>query len=85
GIACLAAVVTGRLTRRLVELASLLRLPLAFPGRAPSRVAVALGGRRATDIDRLLRADLRGMSPNGGATHLLRLVAALNRHDRLTR
>jgi putative nucleotidyltransferase with HDIG domain len=95
----IAAVSTGvliglqHLARRLLPLAALLSLTLVFPDTAPSRFRLALRGASARDLDRALnditarRAGL--VRPSGDTQHaaeeLLVLVAALSRHDRLTR
>lgn len=80
--------VVGRLTRRLLPLATLLRLTLIFPDRAPSRFGVAL--RSGTVRQMRLRArelerDGLGSSPAEAAENAIVLVNGLGRHDRLTR
>jgi len=78
----------GRFTRRLLPLATLLRLTLIFPDRAPSRFGVALRSgtvrqmrRRARELER----DGLGSSPAEAAENAIVLVNGLGRHDRLTR
>jgi len=75
-------VLVGRLARRLLPLAALLRLTLLFPDRAPSRLAVALtaSSRWRLDVERRRPA---GGDPN--VRTLVTLAASLNDHDRLTR
>ncbi len=70
--------------RRLLPLAALLELSIQFPGRAPSRYAVA---RQAGSI-RQLEIIANGVpddDPVRAATTILALVASLSRHDRITR
>jgi putative nucleotidyltransferase with HDIG domain len=83
-----------RLTKRLAPLAALCDMAVLFPGRAPTRLAVA---RRAGDV-RLLRAVANGeasdnatgatpqlSTPADAAERILALVGALRAHDRHTR
>lgn len=77
-----------RAARRLLPLAVLLKLSLAFPDRAPSRYAVA---RRSGNL-RQLEATVEEAHQNGDRTDVTRaaetilaLVGALNAHDRSTR
>ncbi len=77
-----------RLTRRLLPLAVLLGLTLAFPDQAPSRFRIAM--RIGTTVQlREIIADARagriGDTPAEAAEKLLELVGALSVHDRLTR
>ncbi len=86
--ATVALVAAGRLVRRLLPLAALMRLSLVFPDGAPSRFRMALrSGTTATLEERL--ADARRLSaertPSQSAQLLLELVALLDVHDRLTR
>ena len=80
--------VVDRYTRRLLPLATLLKLSLVFPDQAPSRFKVAL---RSGSVDRLEErvADAarraKSATPGESAARLLELVAMLNIHDRLTR
>jgi putative nucleotidyltransferase with HDIG domain len=76
-----------RAVRRLLPVAALLRLSIAFPDRAPSRFRVAL---RATTLAGLRRRLERGdldHSPDqrDAVASLLALAAAMNAHDRRTR
>lgn len=80
--------VVGRLTRRLLPLATLLRLTLIFPDKAPSRFGVAL--RSGTVRQMRLRArelerDGLGSTAAEAAENAIVLVNGLGRHDRLTR
>lgn len=75
--------VVGRVTRRLLPLATLLRLTLVLPDRVPNRAAAV---RRTYSPERL-RARLEqasGDGPEPDVTLLLELVTALGRHDRAT-
>jgi HD-GYP domain-containing protein (c-di-GMP phosphodiesterase class II) len=80
--------IVDRYARRLLPLATMLRLTLAFPDRAPSRFALALrsgSGRalqRAVDAE---NAEEEYGTPQPAAERVLALLAAMNRHDRFTR
>ncbi len=82
----LAFFVFQRLAQRLIPLATLLRLSLLFPDRAPSRFAVAR--RRVRDLEaetawvRSARAD---DTPARATETIVTLVAALTAHDKATR
>jgi hypothetical protein len=81
-------IVADRCTRRLLPLAALFSLTLAFPDRAPSRFRLAI--RTGTTLQlRKTIADARegriGTTPAESAEKLLELVSALSLHDRLTR
>jgi hypothetical protein len=88
GGALLTSVLVGRLARRLLPLAMLLRLSLVFPDRTPSRFGVAL---RAGTVHRLrreleaVRTHGIGDDANHAAETVLVLAAAMNAHDPLTR
>jgi len=91
GILLLCTIVAAsveRVARRLLPLAVLLRLSLAFPDRAPSRFAVArrYGNVRVLE-ERIRIARERGVDddPSRAAAEILSLVAALSAHDRKTR
>lgn len=87
-IATLVMIVAQRVLRRLLPLAALLSLTLVFPDETPSRFGVALRGMSARRLDhRLAHLDDEGLgeTPREAASTLLELVAALSRHDRLTR
>jgi HD-GYP domain-containing protein (c-di-GMP phosphodiesterase class II)/outer membrane biosynthesis protein TonB len=78
------AIGAERIARRFLPLATLLKLSMLFPARAPSRFKVA---RRAGSIRQL--EDLSGPNADGDAGRaaeaILTLVAALGAHDRRTR
>ena len=88
-LAALAALfVAERAVRRLSPLAVLLRLSLAFPDRAPSRLRVARkSGNLRRLRDQLERARRRGEETDltRAAENILALAAALSAHDRRTR
>ncbi|MEX0664993.1 MAG: HD-GYP domain-containing protein [Acidimicrobiia bacterium] len=86
GAATVATLGADVLARRLLPLTALLRLTLAFPDHAPSRLRVAL---RASNVRRL---QTRVQSPEHAdlpdaerAVDIVALAAALNSHDRRTR
>jgi putative nucleotidyltransferase with HDIG domain len=75
-----------RLAQRLIPLATLLRLALLFPDRAPSRFAVAR--RRVRDLEaEVASVGTAGQSdaPTRATETIVTLVAALTAHDRATR
>ncbi|MEI6401862.1 MAG: HD domain-containing phosphohydrolase, partial [Actinomycetota bacterium] len=76
-----------RVVRRALPLASLLDLSLHFPGQAPSRLAITLRVASTTDLSLLLSRyrETGADEPAAAAEHLLELVAALSKHDRVTR
>ena len=80
--------VLDRVARRLLPIAALLKLSLAFPGEVPSRYKVARtrGGSRELQAE-VDEARQHGLSDDRteAATTVLRLVAALSTHDRATR
>jgi hypothetical protein len=88
GAAVAAVVVTQRLAKRLLPLAWLLQLTLAFPDRAPSRLSIARRAARGRAL-RKAAADARrdglGDDATAAASRALLLVAALGAHDRRTR
>jgi putative nucleotidyltransferase with HDIG domain len=86
--ATVALITAGKLSRRLLPLATLMRLSLVFPDGAPSRFRVARrSGTVATLEERLAdaRAADRDRTTFEAAQLLLQLVAHLDDHDRLTR
>jgi hypothetical protein len=88
GAATLVLFAAGRLTRRLLPLAALLRLSLVFPDETPSRLQTALrAGSLNTLEDRraLVEQAKAAKTPIESAQLLLELVSALDAHDRLTR
>ena len=79
---------TDRVMRRLLPLATLLDLTLLFPDQAPSRYRMALrNGASNVELQELIDryTQSRNTSTASAAEHLLDLVAALSRHDRITR
>ena len=77
-----------KLARRLLPLATLFGLTLAFPDQAPSRYHLALrNGSTAQLRVRIAeaRAGKLGDTPEEAAERVLELVMALSVHDRLTR
>jgi putative nucleotidyltransferase with HDIG domain len=82
------ALVLERAARRLLPLAVLLQLSLAFPDRAPSRFTVARTAGNVRRLhERIADAKTRGVDddPAMAARQILELVAALSAHDRKTR
>lgn len=88
GISTLVVTLVERVARRLLPLATLLNLSLAFPDQAPSRFKLA---RQAGNVrvleQRVQEARERGLDrdPARAAETILSLVAALSAHDRKTR
>lgn len=77
-----------RAGRRLLPLAALFQLSLAFPDQAPSRFRSALRTGTVRQLEqRVAQIKAEGLSndPALAAETLIELVAALNRHDRVTR
>jgi putative nucleotidyltransferase with HDIG domain len=77
-----------RAARRLLPLAAMLQLSLAFPDQTPSRLSVALRAGSTSTLERRLD-DLRSGQMDGqpaqAATTILSLAASLSAHDRRTR
>jgi HD-GYP domain-containing protein (c-di-GMP phosphodiesterase class II) len=71
-------------TRRLLPVGALLELALAVPREAPSRFRLALATGTVDELAARLRGD-PGRDPQEAAEILLRLVAALDDHDLITR
>jgi HD-GYP domain-containing protein (c-di-GMP phosphodiesterase class II) len=82
--ATLVVSLTYAATRRLLPLGALLELALAFPREAPSRFRLALSTGTVEELAARLRDD-PGRDPQEACEILLRLVAALDDHDRITR
>jgi len=83
-------VLVHRLARRLLPLAVLLRMSLAFPGAAPSRFSVARAAANLRELEERLRiARTTGFDFDEDAGHaaeiILSLVAAVEAHERSTR
>ncbi|MBA2752217.1 MAG: HD domain-containing protein [Actinobacteria bacterium] len=84
----LTLVLVERQARRLLPLATLYKLTLLFPDRAPSRFGVALRAGTVRNLEERLAQGRRegvGRDPSQAAANTLVLVAALSRHDRRTR
>ncbi|MCB0996658.1 MAG: HD domain-containing protein, partial [Acidimicrobiales bacterium] len=77
-----------RSARRVLPLAALFRLSLVFPDKAPSRFRLAIRSQTTRTLERDIER-ARAAGEHGDVTEaaelVLVLVAALNRHDRLTR
>ena len=87
-LSTLVAYVIERLARRVLPLAVLLQLSLAFPDRAPSRFAMARTAGNVRRLEERIQAAKRnGLDddPARAARQVLELVAALSAHDRKTR
>jgi HD-GYP domain-containing protein (c-di-GMP phosphodiesterase class II) len=87
-VACstVALLAVDRVARRLLPVATLFRLALVFPDKAPSRFSVALRSGTARQLrERLSRGEELGATPGEAAENLLALVTALGKHDRITR
>lgn len=77
-----------RVARRLLPLAQLLNLALAFPDKAPDRLRVAFRAGSLRHLEqRLARAREHGVDdePTRAAATILALVGAITAHDRRTR
>ena len=86
--AVLVAVATERLARRLLPLATLLKLGMLFPDRAPSRFAVAreVGSLRRLQLRlREIEDDPAAATEASNAKTILALTIKLQDHDRKTR
>jgi HD domain-containing protein len=76
------AMAVERVARRLVPLATLLKLSMLFPDRAPSRFRIA---RKSGNVKHLESLQARADDAGDSATKILTLVTALSNHDRHTR
>ena len=87
GAATVVLIVVGKLSRRLLPLAALLRLSLVFPDGAPSRFRTALESGTVKSLEeRLTEAKRDPNAPTDvAARRLLALVGSLDTHDSLTR
>jgi putative nucleotidyltransferase with HDIG domain len=77
-----------KLAKRLLPLATLLRLSLIFPDQAPSRFKVALRASTVRNAEqRLAKAKAEGISdePTRATGEVLELIGTLTIHDRQTR
>ena len=80
--------VADRAARGLLPLAALFRLSLVFPDQAPSRFRAALRTGTVHQLEeRVSKVKAEGLSddPIVAAETLIELVAALSKHDRVTR
>jgi putative nucleotidyltransferase with HDIG domain len=78
------AVAVERAARRLLPLASLLRLTMLFPDQAPSRLRIArAAGTTGEQLSRLARSE--DDTAQIAAEKVLTLITALGDHDRKTR
>jgi putative nucleotidyltransferase with HDIG domain len=87
-ITTLVAVLVERVARRLLPLAALLQLSLAFPDQTPSRFKIARTAGSLRQLEqRIQTAKERGVDddPTRAAEQILELVAAISSHDRKTR
>jgi uncharacterized protein YjbI with pentapeptide repeats len=83
-VAVVVAFGVERAARRLLPLASLLRLTMLFPDRAPSRLRIArAAGTTGQQLDRLARSE--DDTAQVAAEKVLTLITALGNHDRKTR
>jgi len=86
GTAGLLAIGAGRLSRRLLPLAALLKMSMLFPDKAPSRLAVLRKVGSTRGLKRQLHAEEGTHSElNSAAIEILALATALGQHDRRTR
>ncbi len=87
-VALVVMIATERLARLAAPITVLLRMTMLFPDKAPNRVRLAM---RCSSTDELRRTLIEvnesglGSSANEAAETLMVLVAALSRHDRMTR
>jgi HD-GYP domain-containing protein (c-di-GMP phosphodiesterase class II) len=86
-IAWIAAIIGERIARPLLPLASLLKMSLLFPDRAPSRFAVAWRSGSTRQLDRYVHGHdhAHHREPVKVAAEILAMVTALSSHDRRTR
>src|SRR4051794_9060336 len=90
-VLCLSTVVVAlveRQCRRLLPLATLLKLSMVFPDKAPSRYGVALRAGTVRNLEeRVAAVQEHGLDdePSRAAAQILELVGALGVHDRATR
>src|SRR5688572_6541837 len=77
GFPTLAAILTGRASRRLLPLAALFRLSLIFPDQAPSRLRVALRSGTVRQLRHRIAAAKEGglgNDPTEASEYLLELI-----------
>ncbi|WP_083908387.1 HD-GYP domain-containing protein [Ilumatobacter coccineus] len=83
-----AMVAAERIARRVVPLATLFKLGLAFPDQVPSRLGLAMKIGTTSQLKKRIeehRVSPDGELPGDAARRLLELVGLLSRHDRMTR
>jgi HD-GYP domain-containing protein (c-di-GMP phosphodiesterase class II) len=87
GAAWLSVALGERLVKPLLPLASLLKMSLLFPDRAPSRFSVAWRSGSTRQLDRYAQGTDTSIHPEpmNAAVEILTLVTALSSHDRRTR
>ncbi len=86
--ATLVLVAIGRLSRRLLPLAALLKLSLCFPDAMPSRLRLAILSGTVKSLEKRVEEARRGVpgeTPAAAAERLLLLASSLDAHDELTR
>jgi putative nucleotidyltransferase with HDIG domain len=87
-ISALVVALVERQCRRLLPLATLLKLSMVFPDKAPSRFGVALRAGTVKNLEeRVAEVRAHGVDsePARAATQILELVGAMGVHDRATR
>src|SRR3954462_13154732 len=87
-VSTLVVAVGERHCRRLLPLATLLKLSMVFPDKAPSRFGVALRAGTVKNLEeRVVEMRSRGVDdePSRAAEQILELVGAMGVHDRGTR
>ncbi len=87
-ISAIVMLATDRVAKLAAPVALLLRISMVFPDRAPSRVRVAMRCSSEEELRKtLLEVNDGGLgdTANEAAETLMVLVAALSRHDRMTR
>ena len=87
-LATLALRIVDRQVRRLLPLASILRMSLVFPDHAPSRFSIALKTGSGRALERAVAnvdAQQTFATPQETAEAVVALLGAVSRHDRLTR
>jgi hypothetical protein len=87
-VATLTLRIVDRYARRLLPLATMLRLSLVFPDRAPSRFAIALKSGTGRALERAVEgaeAEAQFGTPQETAEAVVALIGRVGRHDRLTR
>jgi hypothetical protein len=89
GLAILVVTGTDRITRKAMPLATLLRMAMLFPDRAPSRFRLARRAGSTRELRRIADETLADgaekRSAGQAAASILALVTALSAHDRRTR